>query len=330
MRAWRMPVLGDPWQELRADDVPAPEVAAGTMRIRVEASDLNFADILQCRGAYQVKRTPPFTPGMNAAGTVLKAGEGVAFARGARIVGPTVEPCGGFAEEALVHAEQSHPIPDAVSCRDAMAAHIIYGTAWLALHHRARIRAGETVLVLAAAGGVGTAALDMARTAGCWVVAAAGGATKTALARSLGADAVIDYDAEDLYERVMGLTDGRGVDAVFDPVGGDYFGIARRLVAWEGRYLVIGFASGSIPMAPANHALVKNYSLLGVNMGGCRERQPALVRRCYEDLHRQLETGAIKPLVSETVGFRGLPEALRRLANRQTTGRLLFDPAISG
>lgn len=329
MRAWRMPVLGDPWEELRAADVPAPEPAPGALRIRVEASDLNFADVLQCRGVYQVKRTPPFTPGMNAAGTVLEAGEGAAFAPGARLVGPTVEPRGGFAEEALVLGAQSHPIPAGVSCRDAMAAHIIYGTAWLALHHRARIRAGETVLVLAAAGGVGTAALDMARAAGCWVVAAAGGAAKTALAQSLGADAVIDYDAEDLYERTMELTDGRGVDAVFDPVGGDYFAIARRLVAWEGRYLVIGFASGSIPMAPANHALVKNYSLLGVNMGGYRQRRPALVRRCYEDLHRRLADGAIKPLVSEVVGFRDLPEALRRLANRQTTGRLLFDPAIN-
>jgi NADPH2:quinone reductase len=125
----------------------------------------------------------------------------------------------------------------------------------------------------------------------------------------------------------MAHTDGRGVDAVFDPVGGDYFAVARRLVAWEGRYLVIGFASGSIPAAPANHALVKNYSLVGVNMGGYRERRPALVRRCYEDLHRQLAAGAIKPLVSEVVGFVGLPDALRRLASRQTTGRVVFDPA---
>ena len=139
---------------------------------------------------------------------------------------------------------------------------------------------------------------------------------------------MIDYEAEDLYERVMALTDGRGVDAVFDPVGGGYFAVARRLVAWEGRYLVIGFASGSIPMAPTNHALVKNYSVVGVNMGGYRERRPTLVRRCYEDLHRQLADGAIKPLVSDVVGFAGLPDALQRLASRQTMGRVVFEPAI--
>ena len=326
MKAWRMPRLGNPWQELEPAEIPSPEPGPGTVRIRVEATDLNFADILQCRGSYQVKRTPPFTPGMNAAGTVIATGPDLTVAPGTRLVGPTVEPAGGFAEEALLAEALSHPIPNAVETAAAMGVHITHGTAWLALHHRARLQPGETVLVLAAAGGVGSAAVQMAHRHACWVVAAAGGPDKAAFAAQAGADAVIDYTNDDLYESVMALTDGRGVDVVFDPVGGRYFDVARRLLAWEGRLLVIGFASGEIPAAPANHALVKNYAVVGVHMGGYRERRPDLVRRCYTDLHEQLAAGAISAQISETIGFDGLPRALARLASRGTTGRVIFDP----
>ena len=330
MKAWRMPRLGDPWRELKAVDMASPAPATGVVRIRVEATDLNFADILQCRGTYQVKRTPPFTPGMNAAGTVLAAGADTGFAPGERLVGPTVDGAGGYADEALLLAAQAHRIPAAVATIDAMAMYITYATAWIALLHRARLQPGETVLVLAAAGGVGSAAIQLARACGCWVAAAAGGAEKTAIAKAQGADLVIDYDSEDLYQRVMDATDGRGVDAVFDPVGGAYFDTVRRLLAWEGRLLVIGFASGTIPAAPANHVLVKNYAVVGVHMGAYRERQPQLVTRCYADLHRRLASGEIAPLVSEVIGFDDLPDALRRLAARRTTGRLVFVPGNSG
>ena len=323
-----MPRLGDPWEELEPAEIASPEPGPGTLRIRVEATDLNFADILQCRGSYQVKRTPPFTPGMNAAGTVVAAGPGSAVAPGARVVGPTVEPAGGFAEEALVAERLAHPIPDGLGTAAAMGAHITHGTAWLALHHRARLQPGETVLVLAAAGGVGSAAVEMAHRHACWVVAAAGGPEKVEFAARAGADAVIDYENDDLYESVMGLTDARGVDVIFDPVGGRYFDVARRLLAWEGRLLVIGFASGEIPAAPANHVLVKNYSVVGVHMGGYRERHPELVRRCYADLHEQLAKGELSAQISETIGFDALPDALARLANRKTTGRVIFDPLL--
>ena len=326
MRAWRMPQLGEPWRELEAVDLASPKLAPGSARIRVAATDLNFADILQCRGSYQVKRTPPFTPGMSAAGEVIEAAAGTAFAPGQRIVGPTVEPAGGYAEEALLLAAQSHPIPDGIATLPAMAMHITYATAWFALHHRARLQPGETVLALAAAGGVGSAAVQMARRHGCWVIGAAGGEAKTRIAQQAGADLVIDYGAEDLYRRVMAATDGRGVDVIFDPVGGTHFDTARRLLAWEGRLLVIGFAGGGIPSAPANHVLVKNYSVVGVHMGGYRQRQPDLVRRCYADLHRRLAAGELEPLVSEVVGFGELPAALERLASRGTTGRVVFDP----
>ncbi len=328
MRAWRLPRLGDPWVNLEAVELAPPEPPAGTVRIRVDASELNFADILQCQGTYQVRHTPPFTPGMSAAGTVESVGTAARFAPGDRIVGPTVEPAGGFAEQALLLADQAHRIPASVSSQAAMAVHITYATAWFAFHRRANLKAGESVLVLAAAGGVGTAAVQMARAHGCWVVGAVGGGTKAAIAEQAGADLVVDYESDDLYRRVMESTDGRGVDVVFDPVGGRHFDTVRRLLTWEGRLLVIGFAAGEIPKAPANHLLVKNYSVIGVHMGGYRERIPELVERCYTEVHEQLASGKIKPLISEIVGFRALPSSLERLSARYTVGRVLFDPSL--
>ena len=330
MRAWRAGQLGDPWEVLEAADLPPPQPGADAVRIRVEATDMNFADILQCRGSYQVKRTPPFTPGMTAAGTVLAAAPDGRWQTGQRIVGPTVDGAGGFAEQALLLASQCHPIPAGVESVAAMAMHVTYGTAWLALHHRARLQPGETVLVLAAAGGVGSAAVQMAHVHGCWVAAAAGGSDKTGIAIDMGADLAIDYEAENLYERVMDATDGRGVDVIFDPVGGDTFATARRLLAWEGRLLVVGFASGDIPATPANHVLVKNYAVVGVHMGGYRQRDPALLTRCYEDLHQRLLAGEISPLLSEQIAFEEIPDALRRLAARETVGRVVFVPARRG
>ena len=330
MRAWRAGQLGDPWEVLEAADLPPPQPGADAVRIRVEATDMNFADILQCRGSYQVKRTPPFTPGMTAAGTVLAAAPDGRWQTGQRIVGPTVDGAGGFAEQALLLASQCHPIPAGVESVAAMAMHVTYGTAWLALHHRARLQPGETVLVLAAAGGVGSAAVQMAHVHGCWVAAAAGGSDKTGIAIDMGADLAIDYEAENLYERVMEATDGRGVDVIFDPVGGDTFATARRLLAWEGRLLVVGFASGDIPAAPANHVLVKNYAVVGVHMGGYRQRHPDLLSRCYEDLHQRLLAGEISPLLSEQIAFEEIPDALRRLAARRTVGRVVFVPGSGG
>ena len=324
-----MPRLGDPWENLESVELAPPDPPAGTVRIRVDASELNFADILQCQGSYQVKWMPPFTPGMCAAGVVEAAEVGTGFARGDRVVGPTVEPAGGYAEQALLLAAQTHRIPPSVSSRTAMAVHITYATAWFAFHRRASLQPGESVLVLAAAGGVGTAAVQMARAHGCWVVGAVGGGAKAQIARQAGADLVVDYESEDLYRRVLEETDGRGVDVVFDPVGGRHFDTVRRLLTWEGRLLVIGFAGGEIPKAPANHVLVKNYSVVGVHMGGYRERVPELVRQCYAAIHTQLDNGTIEPFVSEVVGFGALPASLERLSRRDTVGRVLFDPSVA-
>ena len=327
MKAWQIPALGDPWQVLRTVDVALPDPEPGTLKIRVEATDLNFADILQCQGSYQVKLTPPFTPGLNSTGTVIAAGADVEFDVGQRVVGPAFDSYGGYAEEAILFGAQTQPIPDALDPIKAMGAHVTHATGWFALHQRAKLEPGETVLVLAAAGGVGSAAVQMARAHGCWVAAAAAGDRKTQLCTELGADLVIDYDKEDLYRRVMDATDGRGVDVVYDPVGGEYFDIARRLVAFEGRLLVVGFASGTIPAAPANHMLVKNYSVVGVHMGAYRDHMPELVRRCYVELHQALLDGTFDAVVSEVIGFDALPETLARLANRETVGRVVFDPS---
>lgn len=328
MRAWQIPELGDPWEKLQLVDSPAPEPGPGQMHIRVAAADLNFADILQCQGQYQVKLDPPFVPGMYCAGEILATGPDVPdhFAVGSSIIGPTEAGKGGFAEEAVLSCEEAYLIPDGVDPVSATAAHVTYGTAWFSLHRRGALQPGESVLVLAAAGGVGSAAVELAKLHGCWVIAAAGGAEKAAACKALGADEVIDYDGEDLHARVMALTDGHGVDVIYDPVGGKYFDIARRLVAWEGRLLVVGFASGGIPSAPANHILVKNYSVVGVHMGGYRGRNAQPLAQCYDELHALLAAGKISPLMDSVVDLQGLPDALYRLAHRQSVGRIVMAP----
>ena len=326
MKAWQMLKLGDPWKGLTVKELDSPRVSRETVRIRVEATDLNFADILQSQGKYQIKVTPPFTPGLNSLGVVLEAGVNSEFKAGDRIVGPCVAPYGGYAEEAILLSQRCQRVPNELEAIQAMGAHVTHGTSWFALHQRAQLQPGETVLVLAAAGGVGSAAVQMARAHGCWVAAAASGQQKTALCHQLGADLVIDYEIEDLYQKVSEATDGRGVDVVYDPVGGDYFDIARRLVAFEGRLLVVGFASGRIPNAPMNHALVKNYSIVGVHMAAYREKLPHLVSECYEELHKYLLEGTYKAIVTDTIEFDALPIALEQLANRSTTGRIVFTP----
>ncbi|MDA3039908.1 MAG: NADPH:quinone oxidoreductase family protein, partial [Actinomycetota bacterium] len=299
MKAWLLHEPGDPWDNLRLEDVDPPAPGPQSVRVRVDACDLNFADILQCQGSYQVRLPTPFVPGMNVAGTVLEAGEGADVEVGRRLIGSSIGGHGGFAEQTIMKPSVSSLIPDDVSAVTAVGMHVTYGTSWFALHRRGNLQPGETVLVLAAAGGVGSSAVQLAKAHGCWVIAAAGGAEKLETCRQLGADVVVDYTNDDLYERVMEATSGRGCDVVYDPVGGDYFDIARRLVAWEGRLLVVGFASGRIPSAPANHVLVKNYSVVGVHMGGYRQFDDKPFEQCYRELYDLLLAGKIEPLVSE-------------------------------
>jgi NADPH2:quinone reductase len=326
VKAWQLNELGDPWDRLELVELDPPEPTDGLARIEIEGCDLNFADILQCQGQYQVKLDPPFVPGMGAAGRVVAVGPESNLTLGDRVVGSTTGPWGGFAEQALVSGADVHPLPDGVDGVIAAGLHVTYGTAWFSLHRRGQLQPGESVLVLAAAGGVGSAAVQLAKAHGCWVLAAAGGPEKVQVCRDLGADLAIDYTNDDLYTAVMDATSGRGVDVVYDPVGGEYFDQARRLVAWEGRLLVVGFASGTIPSAPANHALVKNYSVVGVHMGGYRGRMSEVLDTCYDEVYSMLADGTIDPLISKRVAFHDLPTALKSLADRTSTGRLVVDP----
>ena len=328
MRAWRLSELGDPWDVLSLQEIESPTPGTGEARVAVSASDLNFADILQCQGQYQVRLDPPFTPGMSVAGTVVEAGPECDLKPGDRVLGMTTSGWGGYAEEALVRGEEMRIVPANVSLPVASAMNVIYGTGWTALHRRGHMQPGETVLVLAAAGGVGSAAVQMAKVHGCTVIAAAGGRDKVEVCRSLGADVVVDYNSEDLYEKVMAATSGRGCDLIYDPVGGDYFDVARRLVAWEGRLLVVGFASGDIPSAPANHLLVKNYSVVGVHMGGYKGRMDEVLDECYSQLWEMVSNGTLDPLVSRELRLEELMGGLVDLSGRKTTGRVMLRPDL--
>ena len=328
MRAWRLSELGDPWDVLSLEQVESPSPGVGEARVEVSASDLNFADILQCQGQYQVRLNPPFTPGMSVAGTVVEVGPECDLRPGDRVLGMTASGWGGYAEEALVRGHDMRIVPSNVSLPAASAMNVIYATGWTALHRRGHMQPGETVLVLAAAGGVGSAAVQMAKVHGCTVIAAAGGSDKVEVCRSLGADVVVDYNSEDLYEKVMDATAGRGCDLIYDPVGGDFFDIARRLVAWEGRLLVVGFASGDIPSAPANHLLVKNYSVVGVHMGGYKGRMDEVLDDCYSQLWEMVSNGTLDPLVSRELRLEDLVDALVDLSARKTTGRVMLRPDL--
>ncbi|GAA4738812.1 NADPH:quinone oxidoreductase family protein [Actinomycetospora chibensis] len=313
MRAWRVPRYGPFDEVLEIADVPRPPAADGT-RVRVEAAALNFADILHTAGEYQERVPPPFTPGLEVAGVTDD---------GRRVFGPVALPHGGFAEEAVLRT--TWPWPEGMSAGQAAGFFVAYQTGWCALHHRTTLGAGETLLVLAAAGGVGAAAVQLGRAAGARVIAQVGDEAKAAVVRALGADEVV-VGHDDLVTAVRELTDGRGADVVYDPVGGDLFDAARRVVAWEGRLLVIGFAGGRIAEAPTNHALVKNYGVVGVHWAAYQQRAPELVAAWQREIEVLWERRAIDPLVGAEYAFEDLPAAFTELQARRTTGRVVLLP----
>jgi NADPH:quinone reductase len=326
VKAWRVHQLGAPADALRWEDVPDPEPGPGEVLVRVDAVALNFPDVLLCAGLYQERPPLPFTPGLEVAGTVTAAGDGAAHAVGDRVLGGPPLPNGGLAELAVLPAGGAFAIPDTMPATDAAALLLTYNTAHLGLHRRAALRPGETLLVHAGAGGVGSAAIQVGLAAGAHVIATAGGPDKVAVCRRLGAHEVIDYRAEDIVERVRALTGGRGADVIWDPVGGDVFDASRRCVAFEGRLVVVGFTSGRIPEAPAGHLLVKNYSVVGLHWGLYRQQDPALVERTHTELLRLYADGLIRPLVSEQAPLSAAPEALTRLASRATVGKVVLLP----
>lgn len=326
MRAWQIQELGDPKTALRLVEVAKPEPGPGEVVVEVEAAALNFFDILLCRGEYQERPELPFTPGGEASGTISAAGEGVEMEVGTRVAATPPLPNGAYAEKVAVPASSVFAVPESMPFESAAAMPITYQTVHVALHRRAGLREGETVLVHAGAGGVGSAAIQVARAAGARVFATAGSAEKVEICEKLGAEAAINYRDENFIEVVKEATDGKGADVIFDPVGGDVFDGSRRCVAFEGRILIVGFTGGRIAEAPTNHVLVKNYSVVGVHWGLYTRVMPELIRETHEALVELHEAGEIEPLIHSTVPFEELPEALDSLASRATYGKLVTRP----
>jgi len=327
MRAWQVHTLGDPEQALRLAELDEPHPGPGEVVVGVRAAALNFFDILLCRGEYQERPELPFVPGGEVSGTVREVGEGAGLRVGQRVIATPPLPRGGYAEEVAVPETSVLAIPGTMSFDKAAALPITYQTAHVALHRRARLRAGETVLVHAGAGGVGSAAVQISKAAGARVIATAGGPQKVGVCERLGAEIAVDYREENFVEVVKEATDGRGADVIFDPVGGDVFDGSRRCVAFEGRIVVIGFAGGRIAEAPTNHVLVKNYSVVGMHWGLYTRAMPNVVSETHEDLVELYEAGEIDPLISETFPFERLPEALKLLEGRGTYGKIVVRPA---
>ncbi|KDN75309.1 alcohol dehydrogenase [Streptomyces olindensis] len=313
MQAWHVHENGEPSEVMRLEEAEPPTPGDGQVLLKVRAANINFPDALLCRGQYQVRPPLPFTPGVEICGETED---------GRRVIANPALPHGGFAEYAVADAAALLPAPDALDDAEAAALHIGYQTGWFGLHRRAALQAGETLLVHAAAGGVGSAAVQLGKAAGATVIGVVGGSGKVAVAKDLGCDVVIDRRAEDVVAAVKDATGGRGADVIYDPVGGEAYAQSTKVVAFEGRIVVVGFASGSIPSPGLNHALVKNYSILGLHWGLYNTKDPKLVRHCHERLTELAARGAIKPLVSERVPLGGAADAVQKVADGRTTGRV--------
>lgn len=319
MRAWQVTRLGEPVDALRWNERSTAEAPEGSVRVAVEAVALNFPDVLLCRGEYQDKPDLPFTPGAEVCGRILdgpRAGE--------RVLAAPEFPYGGLAEKTIVPERNVFTIPDDLPAAKAASMLITYQTGYVGLHTRAALKPGEWVLVHAGAGGVGSAAIQLAKAAGALVIATAGGSEKVETCRALGADVVVDYSRDDFVPLVKEATEGRGADVVYDSVGGDVFDKSRRCVAFEGRIVVVGFAGGRIADAPTNHALIKNYSVVGLYWGLYRSRRAEVIDHTHRELMRLWREGLIDPLVSDVLPMSEAPAALARLGDRQTIGKVVL------
>jgi len=311
--------------DLRVSETAEPETQEGTLKVEVRAAGCNFFDILMVQGKYQVKPPFPFVPGGELSGVVREVGVGVdGFAVGDRILASTW--LGGFAEVSVVPASGAYAIPDEMSFAEGAALPIVYPTSYAGLVYRADLQASEDLLVHAAAGGVGIAAVQIGKALGARVIATAGGADKLAIARESGADDVIDYREEDFVARVMELTGDKGADVIYDSVGGDVFDRSLKCIAWNGRLLVIGFASGRIPEVRANRILLKNIGVIGLHWGPHATKEPARVRQTFERLFELYRAEKIKPVIFKTYALDDLPVALGELATRKTYGKLIVTP----
>lgn len=324
MKALLCKAYGGP-ETLVLEELPSPRPGAGEVVIDVKAAGVNFPDVLIVQNKYQVKPPLPFAPGAELAGVIKEVGAGVTgFAPGDRVIAMTT--WGAFAEECVARAEQLIRMPAGLDFPTAAAFTLTYGTSWHALKDRGQLRAGETLLVLGAAGGVGIAAIEIGKALGARVVAAASSAEKLAVCRAHGADETIDYATEDLRTRLKAIAGEKGVDVVYDPVGGPYAEPAIRSTGWRGRYLIIGFAQGEIPRIPLNLMLLKGSSLVGVYWGEWTRREPAAAAAAMEELLGWLAAGKLKPHLSGRYPLARAGEALAALASRKVAGKLVVEP----
>ena len=308
---------------LTLEEIPALALAAGQVRVRVRACGVNFADSLITRGQYQVQPQPPFSPGFEVAGEVLETGASVTgFKAGDRVI--AITPHGGYAEQVVVNVNRCVAMPTAMPWEHGAAFPVVFGTSHVALWHRARLRAGETLVVHGASGGVGLTAVAIGRQLGATVIATASSPDKLEVARQHGADHLIDTSHEDVRERIKELTGGRGADVVYDPVGGDLFAASLRSIAFEGRILVIGFAGGTVPQIPANHLLVKNVDVIGLNWPAYAELNPQAMTESFRILIGWYLQGAVQPHISATYPLEQAVEALRSVVARKSTGKVVI------
>jgi len=308
-------------EALRWTDLPTPQPGPGEVRVAVRAASLNFPDLLTVQAKYQVKPALPFVPGCEFAGVIEAVGAGVTHLRpGDRVA--SLGSTGGFATHACVNAAQVMPVPDGVDIEHAAAFAFTYGTSHHALADRARLQPGETALVLGAAGGVGSAAIQIAKALGARVIAAASSADKLEFCRTLGADVLIDTSTQVLRDALKAA--GTAPDVVYDPVGGDLAEPAFRSIAWRGRYLVIGFAAGPIPALPLNLALLKGASIVGVFWGDFVRREPKAFQASMAELMRWYGEGKVRPAIDSRLPMDRLPEAYARMASRGVMGKVLM------
>ncbi|MDB5895271.1 MAG: NADPH:quinone oxidoreductase [Rhodoferax sp.] len=306
------------WQAL-----PTPEPGPDEVRVRIQAASLNFPDLLIVQNKYQLKPPLPFVPGAEFAGVVDAVGQDVSMLRIGQNIA-CLAGTGGFATHVIAQAAACLPLPDDFPAVDGAAFIMTYATSHHALVDRAQLRAGETLLVLGAAGGVGSSAIQIAKAVGARVVAAASSDEKCTFCRSLGADATINYGREDLREAIKAATGGKGPDVIYDPVGGAMAEAAFRSIGWRGRYLVVGFAGGDIPALPFNLALLKGASIVGVFWGGFARQEPQASAAALKELLQWYREGRIKPMIDSTMPMAELKAAYARLGSRQVMGKLVL------
>ena len=308
---------------LVVEDVPALKAGPGQVVVGVKAAGVNFPDVLIIQGKYQFKPEPPFSPGGEVAGVITQLGAGVHGVKlGDRVIASST--FGGFAQELVTDADRLIPMPDAMDFVPASAFVLTYGTSYHALKDRAQLKSGETLLVLGASGGVGLAAVQIGKAMGAHVIAAASSDAKLSVCKDNGAHELINYAQEDLRARIKASTDGRGVDVVYDPVGGAYSELALRDTAWNGRFLVVGFAAGDIPKVPLNLALLKGCSIVGVFWGAFTRNQPEVNRRNNQELLQMYLDGKVKPHIHATYPLERAAEALNEVMHKRVSGKVVL------